>query len=520
MSSLAIGRPSTIEFDHVTYPGRRLWWPRRRTVTLELSLSHCAVVETHATKAHKAERTVLSWREVLGAQIQSPDGQRLQTPTDVVDVDGTYRFVLSALPAKISRPSEPKRRELAQWSFEFPGRIMSDAVALGRWVNFLADPRSTEEVMSKRALDEVVLNEKPARKFLVLINPVSGTGKSVQLYKDQVAPIFEYANVEAEVKLTERANHGVDIAKDVSLTAYDAIVTVGGDGSLCEIVQGLMARPDWHEAIQLPLGVIPSGSGNGLFGSLMHAHGEYFDTINAVFALAKGVAQSLDIAAVRNPFGDIMYSFLTSEWALVADVDVDSEKMRYLGVARFTVAALHHILLLRRIYEGTIWYLEDDPNAAYQPVPYKHEKGADRLGFDLFDKVEEGALASDGSSARWRKIDSGFHLVWVCNTTHPTTDSYMAPGAAIDDGYTYLVLLDGKHPRKDLINFLLSMDTGGHVDTESTQIIKSRAFRIEPANKDDVICVDGEVFRGPIETQVHHKVARVLTLPREAALGA
>lgn len=42
-----------------------------------------------------------------------------------------------------------------------------------------------------------------------------------------------------------------------------------------QVYNGLMARPDWKTAVQIPVGVIPGGSGNGLARALSHAAG-YF----------------------------------------------------------------------------------------------------------------------------------------------------------------------------------------------------------------------------------------------------
>lgn len=47
---------------------------------------------------------------------------------------------------------------------------------------------------------------------------------------------------------------------------------VGGDGIVFEVVNGLFQRPDWEKALnELPLGVIPCGSGNGLAKSIAYS---------------------------------------------------------------------------------------------------------------------------------------------------------------------------------------------------------------------------------------------------------
>ena len=46
---------------------------------------------------------------------------------------------------------------------------------------------------------------------------------------------------------------------------------MGGDGSFYEVLNGIFARPDWRDVFQkVPLGIIPSGSGNGLSRYVVH----------------------------------------------------------------------------------------------------------------------------------------------------------------------------------------------------------------------------------------------------------
>lgn len=59
--------------------------------------------------------------------------------------------------------------------------------------------------------------------------------------------------------------------------------------------------------------------------------------------------------------GKILYSHLNITWGLIADIDIESERFRYLGMARVTVAALLRIMNLRS-YRGDIYYLPAEPN--------------------------------------------------------------------------------------------------------------------------------------------------------------
>ena len=59
--------------------------------------------------------------------------------------------------------------------------------------------------------------------------------------------------------VTEYSGHAYEIANKLVLDRFDSIVTVSGDGLLHEVINGLMHREDWQEAMKIPVGVIPGG---------------------------------------------------------------------------------------------------------------------------------------------------------------------------------------------------------------------------------------------------------------------
>lgn len=90
------------------------------------------------------------------------------------------------------------------------------------------------------------------QRLLFIINPIAGKGGN---------DIMELSNellvgVHKDYRFTERAGHAYEIAVEAVGKNYDAIVSVGGDGTLHEIAKALI---DTDER----LGVIPLGSGNG-----------------------------------------------------------------------------------------------------------------------------------------------------------------------------------------------------------------------------------------------------------------
>lgn len=94
------------------------------------------------------------------------------------------------------------------------------------------------------------------KKILVIVNPISGVGRQKRmekLLKDNI----NHDLIEYDVRYTEYIHHGTEIAREGCQKDYDAIVAVGGDGSVNDVVSGMFGSGKI-------LGIIPCGSGNGL----------------------------------------------------------------------------------------------------------------------------------------------------------------------------------------------------------------------------------------------------------------
>jgi len=95
----------------------------------------------------------------------------------------------------------------------------------------------------------------PTIHILFIINPISGVGR-----KNQFPPLIEKhldsSKFKWEIAYTEHRGHGGEITAE-KRDQFDAIVAVGGDGSVNEIGSQLIG----HDCA---LGIIPCGSGNGL----------------------------------------------------------------------------------------------------------------------------------------------------------------------------------------------------------------------------------------------------------------
>lgn len=99
------------------------------------------------------------------------------------------------------------------------------------------------------------------RKVLFIINPASASGRTLERW-NKVAANLEAANFDYEFKFTKQRGCGISFAYEAALgRSYDVLVSVGGDGTANEIVNGLMKSCLSYEDLPA-FTILPSGTGS------------------------------------------------------------------------------------------------------------------------------------------------------------------------------------------------------------------------------------------------------------------
>ncbi|CAG0904133.1 unnamed protein product [Cyprideis torosa] len=214
---------------------------------------------------------------------------------------------------------------------------------------------------------------------LVIINPFSGTRKGPEIWRDRLLPILLEADITWETVVTQHGNQARNmIAADPSVQRrYDAVFVIGGDGLLFEVLNGLLRQGFGTSPIaEIPIGIIPGGSGNALATNVAVLHhpapvmkqdSSYpeeedpvlFACLNAVRGLKttpRPTLQPMDLAIVQTSKPETVISCLGIGWGLIPDVDIGSEKLRLFGDVRFTLWSFHRLINLKT-YRGRISYL-------------------------------------------------------------------------------------------------------------------------------------------------------------------
>jgi len=93
------------------------------------------------------------------------------------------------------------------------------------------------------------------KNIAFLINPISGTQNKRKLPK-LIRETLDHEQWLENIVFTERQGHAEELARQFAGMGFDAVVAVGGDGTVNEVARGLRDT-------QTAMGILPMGSGNG-----------------------------------------------------------------------------------------------------------------------------------------------------------------------------------------------------------------------------------------------------------------
>lgn len=102
-------------------------------------------------------------------------------------------------------------------------------------------------------------------KTLLVLNPMAGHGAALKMFP-HVEAALRGEGMDFDVVHTRASLHAVQIAWDAPGQGYERIITVGGDGIVHEVLNGLMRASNEGETITL--GIIPLGTGNDFIKAL------------------------------------------------------------------------------------------------------------------------------------------------------------------------------------------------------------------------------------------------------------
>jgi diacylglycerol kinase (ATP) len=92
----------------------------------------------------------------------------------------------------------------------------------------------------------------------VIVNPVAGAGRTRREWP-RIMDMFKVNGLRFEHEITEAPGHAIELAKAAAKDGYNTIVSVGGDGTINEVVNGLYASGNIGD---IALGIVGTGTGS------------------------------------------------------------------------------------------------------------------------------------------------------------------------------------------------------------------------------------------------------------------
>ncbi|KAG9289871.1 hypothetical protein G9A89_015451 [Geosiphon pyriformis] len=365
---------------------------------------------------------------------------------------------------------------------------------------------------------------KRGKKFKVIANPFGGTGKARKIFVDQVKPIFDAAGCTYDVIYTERRYHAQEIAQKSDLNGYDALVMISGDGIIHEVINGLLSRED-APYLNIPLGVIPGGTGNALSVCLLGEE-KGLSAQHAVLSIIKGHPLKLDVCSITQ--GEKRYfSFLSQNFGIIADIDIGTEHLRWMGDLRLTYGVIK-CTLQDRSYpcEMALKIVDQDFNNIKQGYRDLYNKPVEKeitsaesfndpnLGPTENRIVDVFGSINDPVPDDWITFTEDISMFYAGKVPWMAKGVLAFPCALPGDGNLDICITRKKKiTRIKALEIITKFETGAHVDQQEVEYFKVKAYRISPKASEGIICIDGE--RVPFEAfqvEVHQKLLTFISL--------
>ncbi len=274
-------------------------------------------------------------------------------------------------------------------------------------------------------------------KLLMLTNPRAGRSRGTAVAEKSL-DLFRQHGITVETVFSEYPGHLVEIAAREVNGSWDGIVALGGDGTLFEVINGMMQG---NPELPLPLGVLPAGTGNSFSRDLaIRTHADAMDKIIAGHTRPVDLGECL-CADRRFVFINIL------GFGFVADVAQKAWSYRRWGALNYVIGVF---IITKNL----------------QSYPLEME--------------------IDGQSFRRDNI-----FVEISNSQKTGGDMIMAPDAKIDDGLLDVVVLN-KVSRLRLLSALPKIFKGTHLQMQEVEHFTARnmTFRTTPAK---ALTPDGEI---------------------------
>ena len=280
------------------------------------------------------------------------------------------------------------------------------------------------------------------RKIKIILNPMADMGNAWRVARDLRSITQQHGDVDWSG--TVYPGHAIELAKQSE--GYDMVIAMGGDGTVHEVMNGLMQIPENKRPI---LGVVPVGSGN----DFAHGIGASTKSTEALTRAINGEPSTVDLGLMTAGDGRREYFDNTLGIGFGATVTIRSHKLPILrGFLMYLTAVLQTILL------------------DHNPIKMQIE--------------------TDGE--KWEQ--SVIYLI-LCNGPREGGGFLIAPEAKIDDGIFHYAMITNVS-RLMMLRIVPEVMKGTHGRFKEVRMGTCKKFALT-ADRPLYIHADGEIYSGP-----------------------
>lgn len=282
--------------------------------------------------------------------------------------------------------------------------------------------------------------------LLAIVNGASAGGKTGKRWP-QIADALKAAGVDYDAVFTEGPGHATQLVLDAIDTGRDAIASCGGDGTLSEVVNGLIDPSGEPRAPEIRLALLPSGTG-GDFRKTLEIEP---DPAQAAQRIADGNTVQIDAGLIEFADGSPSRRFVN-----IASCGVGHEVDRRINELRFKPGKLAYALV-------SAWSI-----ITYPPRPAR--------------------VTVDGT-----QVEGTFSSISLANGNYFGGGMKIAPLANPTDGLLDVILSSTSRARSIL--GAKHLYAGTHLSQPGSTMLRGRVIEIEPMTDDRMgFDIDGEAL--------------------------
>jgi YegS/Rv2252/BmrU family lipid kinase len=282
----------------------------------------------------------------------------------------------------------------------------------------------------------------PKYKTKLIINPNADLGRAWRWGSDLRAIVEEFGG--ADWAGTVYPTHATDLARQAAEEGFELVISVGGDGTTHEVINGLMQVP---QARRPKLGIVPVGTGND-FASNVGMQTEPAQAMRRAFT---GESKIIDIALVES-------GSRKEYWDNTFGIGFDAK------------ATIHSRNV--PVFSGFPVYLW----AAIQTIMLNHDPAL---------------ITFESDQETWQEENL---LIVLCNGPREGGGFHVAPEAKVDDGWLdYAAITRVSRPM--MFRLLPEVMKGTHGRFSQVRVNKFKQLKIT-SDRPLVIHADGEIFAG------------------------